>query len=57
MFSFNEIKKFVILGIFAAIALIGLYFATRPVNKWVCQNGSWVKQGNPKEIRPLTPCR
>ena len=57
MFSFNEIKKFVILGIFAAIALIGLYFATRPVNKWICQNGSWVKQGNPKETRPLTPCR
>jgi len=29
MFSFNEIKKFVILGILAAIALIGLLIAVK----------------------------
>lgn len=23
---------------------------------WICQNGTWIKQGNPKEAMPLIPC-
>lgn len=23
---------------------------------WICQNGTWVKHGNPKEEMPLVPC-
>lgn len=23
---------------------------------WICQNGQWVKHGNPKEAAPLVPC-
>lgn len=57
MFSFNEMKKFIILAILAFFSLIGLFFATRTKDEWVCKNGTWVAQGNPKEVRPLKPCK
>lgn len=52
-----ETRKFIFLGILAAIALVGLYFATKPQNKWVCKNNVWVAMGNPKTERPLGICK
>lgn len=57
MLSFNEMKKFVILGILALISLLGLLLASRPKNEWVCRNGTWVADGKPAESKPFTPCK
>ena len=57
MLSFNEMKKFVILGIFALIALIGLMFAVKQDGKWICKDGAWVTQGKPTSSKPLTICK
>ena len=59
MNAFNETKKFIILGILAAISFIGIYFATKePVGKWVCKSSRWeAVGGTPKEIKPLGACK
>lgn len=58
MFSFNNIKNYIILGIFAALALIGLLFAsTRSNGKWVCKDNIWVAEGNPTTARPGRYCK
>lgn len=52
-------QKNVILGILAAIAFIGIYFATKqPEGKWVCKTGLWVAQGGtPKSPKPVGVCK
>jgi hypothetical protein len=59
MDAFNETKKFVILGILAAIAFIGIYIATnkKTEGEWVCKNNRWVAQGEPPTEKPLGACK
>ena len=57
MLSFNEMKKFVILGIVALIALIGILFASNSQGKWVCKDGVWIAKGNPTTSKPVTLCK
>ena len=59
MNAFNETKKFIILGILAAIAFFGIYFATKETNdgKWVCKNNRWVAEGKPAAEKPLGACK
>jgi hypothetical protein len=33
-----------------------LFLKTANLNTWVCTNGSWVKNGNPKASMPTKPC-
>lgn len=58
MNAFNETKKFIILGILATIAFIGIYFATKqPAGKWVCKTGTWVAEGKPTSPKPIGVCK
>jgi hypothetical protein len=58
MFSFNNIKNYIVLGIFAALALIGLLIGMNySPGKWVCKDGLWVAEGNPNTKKPGLYCR
>ncbi|KKP86498.1 MAG: hypothetical protein UR90_C0028G0010 [Parcubacteria group bacterium GW2011_GWC1_35_8] len=41
-----------------AIIFFALAFARFSSNEdtWLCQNGVWVKHGNPKQSEPITKC-
>ena len=61
MLSFNQQKQMIILGIFAAVALIGLFLiTTRKPNEnagtWICRGGEWLAQGKPDTEMPDDPC-
>lgn len=61
MLSFNQQKQMIILGIFAAIALIGMFVVLlkKPDpnrGSWICRNGVWLAQGKPVEEKPKAPC-
>lgn len=57
MNAYLETRKFIFLGILAAIALMGIYFATRQEGEWVCKTGVWVAKGNPQEPKPTGVCK
>ena len=58
MNAFNETKKFIILGILAAISFFGIYFATKqPEGKWICKTGIWVAEGRPSATKPPGVCK
>ncbi len=46
---------FVFLGII--IAGFALLASRGNEDTWICQNGMWVKHGNPSDPKPLIPCR
>ena len=56
MNAFNETKKFVTLGILAALALLGIIFVTRSSGKWVCDDGVWVEKDRAKTAQPIEFC-
>lgn len=58
MNAFNETKKFIILGILAAISFFGIYLATKqPAGKWICKTGTWVAEGRPESPKPIGVCK
>lgn len=59
MNALNERNKFIFLGILAAIAFIGIYFATskKSEGQWVCKNNRWVAEGKPSTEKPLGACK
>lgn len=40
----------------AAIVWFGIRFFSGNEDTWICQNGEWVKHGNPSASMPETPC-
>lgn len=56
----NRNKKALTIMI-AVIAILALWFFIRffiggPEDTWICQNGEWVKHGNPSAPMPAEPC-
>jgi len=51
-------KKFYWLFIFLVIIFITIFFFRSFTKEdiWICQNGAWVKHGNPKVDKPTTGC-
>ena len=50
-------KKIIIVG----IVLIAVVFLVRfvlggPEDSWICQNGEWIKHGNPTADKPIKAC-
>lgn len=42
------------------VGIIGFIFAMRivsPEDTWICQEGKWVKHGNPSTPKPIKVCR
>ncbi|MDD5152692.1 MAG: hypothetical protein PHS95_01660 [Candidatus Pacebacteria bacterium] len=52
-------KKHIIIIVSSIILLLAVVAIVRfwtPEDKWLCQNGAWVKHGNPEEPMPIAPC-
>ncbi|MBN1325776.1 GerMN domain-containing protein [Candidatus Falkowbacteria bacterium] len=53
-------KKVIVIVILAVILITGLTIAvlrfSTPEDTWLCQNGEWIKHGNPSAPQPSTPC-
>jgi hypothetical protein len=53
----KKIPKFIkILFVILALGFI-LLLIRSPEDDWICQNGSWVKHGNPSAQAPSVPCK
>lgn len=59
MLNFNQSKQMIILGIFALLALLGVFLVSlRSPGEWVCNDdGLWVAEGKPKDPRPGLYCK
>lgn len=51
-----KIKWYVFVIIIFIIGVIFVFNKTPKKDMWVCQNGVWVKQGNPKTEKPTSIC-
>ncbi len=40
----------------AGIAILALRFWGGDEDTWLCQNGEWVRHGNPRAEKPIAPC-
>lgn len=52
----KNIKWYLIVAI---VLIIGTFVVLRfitPEDTWICQNGNWVKHGNPKMDKPTNSC-
>jgi len=52
----NATKITIYILIFILIVLFGLRFLSGPEDSWVCDQGEWVKHGNPNSPTPIKPC-
>jgi len=52
-----SMKKIVVLALILVFGFLFFRFVLGgPEDNWVCQNGEWVKHGNPKAEKPTTVC-
>ncbi|MCX6784390.1 MAG: hypothetical protein NTV81_00395 [Candidatus Komeilibacteria bacterium] len=49
-------KKIILLVIILFVILIGVRLLSGDEDTWLCQNGAWVKHGQPSAAMPVTPC-
>ncbi|MFH1173424.1 MAG: GerMN domain-containing protein [bacterium] len=52
-------KKIILIIIIVFLVLAAFLAMTRllsPEDTWLCQNGEWIKHGQPKAPQPVTPC-
>lgn len=50
-------KKYIIAVVILALVGLGAYLRFRTSeDSWICQNGQWVKHGNPASPEPTYPC-
>ncbi|MFA6306477.1 MAG: GerMN domain-containing protein [Patescibacteria group bacterium] len=57
--EFLKIKlvwKIVIAVFLLAVVILGVRLLSGDEDIWLCQNGGWVKHGNPSASEPATPC-
>jgi len=48
----------IILVILAGLILIVFFIRLlTPEDTWICDNGQWIKHGNPKVATPTKPCK
>jgi hypothetical protein len=51
--------KLIIVSVVAVLVLVaagGLLLLRGNEDNWICENGAWIKHGNPREARPETLC-
>lgn len=49
-------RKIIILIIAVIVVLFGWLLIRGPEDTWICENGQWVKHGNPSSSMPTEPC-
>lgn len=57
IYSRKKILYAVLSGLLLAIVLIGGIRAVSGEDNWICQNGAWVKHGNPSFPAPTVECK
>jgi|GEM_PF-3190158 len=51
------LKKYLIISlIFVVLIIIMVIRLWSPEDTWLCQDGTWVKHGNPQQVAPATIC-
>jgi len=53
-------KKGLLIALGVAVALLAIIFMLRLFSgedDWICQNGVWVKHGQPAKEQPDSPCQ
>jgi hypothetical protein len=56
---FNGLNLFweILIGVvIVAVVILSIRFFSGPEDIWLCQNGGWVKHGQPSAAMPTTPC-
>ena len=48
--------KYVLIGLFTIITIVFILRISSPEDDWICQNGKWLKHGNPSVSAPNSPC-
>ncbi len=51
-----EKMKYVYIGLLIIIMIVGAIRLLSGEDDWICQNGQWVKHGNPDAVKPSVPC-
>jgi hypothetical protein len=52
-------KKYYIIAALIILVLLGVFFTIRVISgedDWICQNGEWIKHGNPNAQKPTASC-
>lgn len=52
----KRILQILFIFLFFGVVSFGLKILFFPKGEWVCENGKWVRIGNPKKPSPSTPC-
>lgn len=55
----NRVWMWVIVILAVLVMLFGVlrFVGGGPEDSWICQNGSWVKHGNPSSEIPVEDCK
>jgi hypothetical protein len=52
-------RKYYLIAIFIILVLLGIIIGARVISgedDWICQNGEWIKHGNPDAPKPQISC-
>jgi len=52
----KTISILIITIVIIGAVMLGVRFLSGPEDTWICQNGEWVKHGNPSSFKPALPC-
>lgn len=55
-FKIKLVWKIVIGVILVVVVVLGVRFLSGDEDTWLCQNGAWIKHGNPRAAKPITLC-
>lgn len=52
----QKILTLSLLVLIVVVVFLAIRFLSGDEDTWLCQNGQWVKHGNPAALEPITPC-
>ena len=52
----NIIERILYVFIFAVVIILIFRFVSGPEDSWICDDGEWVRHGNPVSLPPARPC-
>ncbi len=55
-FKIESVWKILIVVLATVVVVLGIRFFSGDEDTWLCQDGSWVKHGNPSAAKPIAPC-
>lgn len=49
-------QSLIVLLVILVLVVISFLRFSSPEDTWLCENGEWIKHGNPSEAQPVTNC-